>query len=344
MYLRIQTTHTCTTTRHTQYIPSAYHHYNHRLTTIVYSGCSTAQWAGVAIGQKQLHLARACGLVLPRLITLHVPTEALVPHHAAPVVEAAITLMGHVPTVVLLSRYLARCSFHTYRVRLWCRRGVRWQALYNTYTTAHTPYPPPLMCCLTAPTQQGEVPCAIQATTVWMLRVLCNALLSGMHHAGISCFLDASSCGATPTDSSRQQAWMQRRVSQLLKLVRNSSVWLGMMTCAGMLVGCCLMLGDVYGCTQSCSQWWLQQPHSAPCTTGHTPAAQHLHAYAALEKGMIRLQRIPLHDHIDALCRLMAALGLVAVEAGVSARSHHDMPVPDGIVPQIMVAAAVEVG
>ncbi len=60
---------------------------------------------------------------------------------------------------------------------------------------------------------------------------------------------------------------------------------------------------------------------------------------------MVQLQRNPLHDHIDALCRLMAALGLVAVQAKMTtAGTAHDMRLPTGVGPQIMVAAAIEVG
>ncbi len=106
----------------------------------MYSSSSTDQWAGTATGQKQLHLARACGLVVPKLVTMLPPTAALAPHHAAPVLETAIILMRHAPTVVLLSRYLARCTFHTYRVRAFCvlcrARGAPAYILTtpNTYT------------------------------------------------------------------------------------------------------------------------------------------------------------------------------------------------------------------
>lgn len=90
----------------------------HRLAGTVFLTSSSAH-ATLAVGQKQMHLARACSLVLPKLLTVHPPaSNALLPQHAAPLLEAAIVAVRARSMTVLLSRYLARCMYGTYLVRV----------------------------------------------------------------------------------------------------------------------------------------------------------------------------------------------------------------------------------
>lgn len=164
-----------------------------------------------------MHLARACSLVLPKLLTLHPPSsDGLLPQHAAPLLEAAIVAVRDNHLAVLLSRYLAR-------------------SMYGTFL-------------------EGEAPSAVLVTSIFMLRILCNALLHGMRHMDLSQLAQP-----TTTDAeTRLRAWMRRRVLQLLTLLRRGGLWTAIMTCAGG--------GNVVDCSQAHPRWHQGTPRR-PCTS-----------------------------------------------------------------------------
>lgn len=160
----------------------------------------------------------------------------------------------------------------------------------------------------------------MQVTSIFMLRILCNALLHGLRHTGL-----CKPPTVAPNDDTPLQAWMRRRVLQLLTLLRGGGLWLAMMTCAGWGT-------PFYTCaiTHTCLR------------PGHTPAALHLEARTLPDKGSVQLPRTAVQDHIDAMCRLMAALGLLAVHHGLVPPVPIDAPTLGGE-PQARVAVALQV-